>query len=212
MNEKNETKVCNYCKTEINKDASVCPQCRRGQNRVYMVAAILAIALISFLFGRNAGRSAMEEEILAAQNQVAVDMETTDRVEGTVVEEEKVVVQEDEAENVEKVEEIFETEVQENPSEEMMLEMAELIKESSLKAEYKYKDKRVTITGTISEIASDHIYLHENSCFMSCDFQNEEQIYKALNYEKGDSITITGIVTDVSGCWYDIDIEQIHSN
>lgn len=225
MNENNETKVCNYCKTEIHKDASVCPQCRRGQNRGYMVATVLAIVLISFMLGRNAGRSSMAEEIMAAQTPVAIEMETTAEVEETVVEEVTVVTEEtvveqeveveDTTENAEKVEELVESEVQAATPEEMLEEMAEVYGESNLKAEYVYKGKKVTIAGIANNIDSNGISMsktvNNKSCYVHCYFQNEEQIYNALNYKEGDFITITGVVTGTSS-GYSVDIEQIHTN
>lgn len=41
------TKLCRYCKTEIPKDAIVCPQCRKKQNHGCLTAFLMVIAIVT---------------------------------------------------------------------------------------------------------------------------------------------------------------------
>ena len=47
------TKVCKYCKTEIPKDAKVCPNCRKKQGGIgkWIVIAVIVVALIAAISG-----------------------------------------------------------------------------------------------------------------------------------------------------------------
>lgn len=49
MANENETKLCKHCKTEIPKDAKVCPNCRKKQNGIvkWIVVAVIVIVIIA---------------------------------------------------------------------------------------------------------------------------------------------------------------------
>lgn len=49
----NETKICKYCKTEIPKDAKICPNCRKKQKG--KLGIIIAVVVVLFLIGAVAG-------------------------------------------------------------------------------------------------------------------------------------------------------------
>lgn len=43
----NETKICKYCKSEIAKDAKICPNCRKKQKgRLRIIIGIIVVLLI----------------------------------------------------------------------------------------------------------------------------------------------------------------------
>lgn len=49
MANENETKLCKHCKTEIPKDAKVCPNCRKKQSGItkWIVVAVIGIVIIA---------------------------------------------------------------------------------------------------------------------------------------------------------------------
>lgn len=56
--EKPTTKICKHCKTEIPYGAKICPQCRKKQGKgivKWIIIAIIAISIISILFGGDEG-------------------------------------------------------------------------------------------------------------------------------------------------------------
>lgn len=57
QNNENSTKLCKYCRTEIPKDASVCPNCKRKQTsliiRLCKVVAIFCIAVMILSYCSN---------------------------------------------------------------------------------------------------------------------------------------------------------------
>lgn len=95
--------------------------------------------------------------------------------------------------------------------------MIDELDDNALKAEKKYNDMHIEITGKLSVIDSDGKYISIESAkggFLSNDIQcyikNEKQINQILELHKGDTITIKGKITAVGEILgYSLDIDDI---
>ena len=91
------------------------------------------------------------------------------------------------------------------------------LEENALKAEKKYLDQYVEITGKVSNIDSDGTYIslrpsNDPYCFIStmCYIKNDEQLNKVMEMSTDDVVTIKGKVKSVGEVLgYSIDIKEI---
>jgi len=96
-------------------------------------------------------------------------------------------------------------------------EMINDLEENALKAEKKYSDQYVEITGKVSNIDSDGTYIslrpsNDPYCFIStmCYIKNDEQLNKVMEMSTDDTVTIKGKVKSVGEVLgYSIDIQEI---
>lgn len=96
-------------------------------------------------------------------------------------------------------------------------EMTALLEENALKAEKKYQDQYVQVTGRISVIDSDGDYIsivdsHNEYAIMGvqCHIKNEDQLNKVMELSKGQEVTITGNITSIGEVLgYSMDIDEI---
>ncbi len=76
----NMTKICKYCKTEIPKDAKICPNCRKKQKGPLglIIAGVVAVLVIGSVAGGGSGSessSAKTEE----KSRTTVSKEVTEK-------------------------------------------------------------------------------------------------------------------------------------
>ena len=95
-------------------------------------------------------------------------------------------------------------------------EMVKELGENALKAEKKYMDQYVEITGKLSNIDSDGSYISLGSTdpweftTVTCYIKNDAQLEKVMEMSTGDTVTLTGKVTSVGEVLgYNVDIAEI---
>lgn len=120
-----------------------------------------------------------------------------------------------------KVTDVKVTNVEEKTIEYTKYDVSELVydlKNNALKAEKKYNNQYVEITGKLSNIDSDGSYISldpSNSQFnfvnVQCFTKNKEQIDKIAEMSKGDIVTLKGKVTSVGEVLgYSVKIDEIN--
>jgi len=77
-----ETKICKYCKTEIPKDAKICPNCRKKQKG--KLGIIIAVVIVLVIIGAASGGNKDKTETAKVDNSGAVQNEETDSSKSTV--------------------------------------------------------------------------------------------------------------------------------
>ena len=84
MTEKNKTKLCKHCKTEIPAKAKVCPNCKKKQGGIvkWIIIGVVAIAVIGSAAGNSGSkpstdsRTASKSEPSTVQSSPAEEPET----------------------------------------------------------------------------------------------------------------------------------------
>lgn len=175
----NSTKKCKHCKSEIDKKAKVCPHCQKKQGGIvkWVIIGVIVLALIGSMGGEN-------EETGETTTQ-AVNVETTKAQETTTAEETT-------------------TEKQIEYTVYGVSEMVEDLKANALRAESKYQDQYVEITGRLNVIDSDGKYITlvpEDEQFaiigVQCSIENDEQLAKVMEMNVDDVITVRGQITTI---------------
>lgn len=167
---------------------------------------VVCIYILIFFFGIFAGVFSVAED-------VALDTETPIVVEKPVVEE--PVVQESVVE-----EPVVEEPVVEESSTYISKTVKELYDEldsNALRAEQRYQNAYIKLTGYLSGIDSDGSYISlvgskDTFDFQSvhCSITDDSQIDKIVNFDKGDSIIIYGKITSIGEVLgYSLDIIDI---
>jgi hypothetical protein len=95
--------------------------------------------------------------------------------------------------------------------------MLDELDDNALKAEKKYTDMYIEITGKLNVIDSDGEYISvepsDSGLFtddIRCDIQDEVQINKILEMHRGDTITVRGKITSIGEVLgYSLDIDAI---
>ena len=74
-----ETKRCKYCKTEIPKEAKVCPNCRKKQNGIgkWIVIAIVVIVIIAIFTGGGDDKDKNPQKIENSKENVSDNADKT---------------------------------------------------------------------------------------------------------------------------------------
>ncbi len=107
-----DTKKCKYCKSDISKDAKLCPVCKKKQSGKlkFVIIAIIAIAIISALTNEDKDSTDKTNTPSTAEDTME-DVKVTDTVEETATIEETAeeITETKEAEQQEAVAEAFET-------------------------------------------------------------------------------------------------------
>ena len=190
MNEEKEgTKLCKYCKSEIPEGAKICPNCRKKQGKSGCLIAIIAVVVILVLVGIASGGGS-DDKTSSSSSQGS----TTAQSSSSASSEETVTYT---AYTVD--------------------EMMDDLNTNAMNASDKYKNQYIEITGKLESIDSDGKYisvLPENEEFaiigVSCYIKSDEQKDVIKTKTMGDTITLRGKCTkvgDVLG--YSLDIDSI---
>lgn len=190
MNEEKEgTKLCKYCKSEIPAGAKICPNCRKKQGKSGCLIAIIAVVVILVLVGIASGGGS-DDKTSSSSSQGS----TTAQSSSSASSEETVTYT---AYTVD--------------------EMMDDLNTNAMNASDKYKNQYIEITGKLESIDSDGKYisvLPENEEFaiigVSCYIKSDEQKDVIKTKTMGDTITLRGKCTkvgDVLG--YSLDIDSI---
>lgn len=187
--EKEETKLCKYCKSEIPAGAKICPNCRKKQGKSGCLIAIIAVVVILVLVGIASGGGS-DDKTSSSSSQGS----TTAQSSSSASSEETVTYT---AYTVD--------------------EMMDDLNTNAMNASDKYKNQYIEITGKLESIDSDGKYisvLPENEEFaiigVSCYIKSDEQKDVIKTKTMGDTITLRGKCTkvgDVLG--YSLDIDSI---
>ena len=190
MNEEKEgTKLCKYCKSEIPAGAKICPNCRKKQGKSGCLIAIIAVVVILVLVGIASGggsddkiSSSSSHWSTAAQSSSSASSEETVTYTAYTVD-----------------------------------EMMDDLNTNAMNASDKYKNQYIEITGKLQSIDSDGKYisvLPENEEFaiigVSCYIKSDEQKDVIKTKTMGDTITLRGKCTSVGDVLgYSLDIDSI---
>lgn len=187
-NEKPETKLCRYCKTEIPYGAKICPNCRKkqgGGKAKWVIAAVVVVAIIGTMGGgKKDGNQTAAQNVSGAETAAEAAETTQAPIEYT---------------------------------EYSVDEMMDDLKANAMAASDKYKGQHIRITGELSVIDSDGKYISlrpQNNEFaivgVQCYFKSQEQKDRVKQMAKGDIVTLSGTcksVGEVMG--YTLDIDEI---
>lgn len=179
-----ETKLCKHCKTEIPKDAKICPNCRKKQSSK-LIPIIIAVVVV-VVIGAIAGGSGSDE------NDSYVPVTGNNEVEQNGEEQTPVEVT-----SKTTVDYVFDD----------VMSLIEEYKENEVAADAKYKDKIVQFTGTVNSIGKDildDVYVTVGDGteitwdYAQCYFKKQEQIDKVTSLHEGDTVTVIGKVGSYS--------------
>lgn len=179
-----ETKLCKHCKTEIPKDAKICPNCRKKQSSK-LIPIIIAVVVV-VVIGAIAGGSGSDE------NESYVPVTSNNEVEQNGEEQTPVEVT-----SKTTVDYVFDD----------VMMLIEEYKENEVAADAKYKDKIVQFTGTVNSIGKDildDVYVTVGDGteitwdYAQCYFKKQEQIDKVTSLHEGDTVTVIGKVGSYS--------------
>lgn len=181
-------KKCKYCKTEIDKEAKICPNCKKRQsgNGLFIVVGIIIFFIIIGTLENNKDDSVNTDNSAA---QSSANGKTADR----------------------------KTEAPIKYTSYKVSELMKDLDSNALKAETKYKKQYVEITGKLSNIDSSGKYIDlapENDNFVimgiQCYIKTDEQKDKVMEMSKGDTVTLKGKITSVGEIMgYSLDITEI---
>ncbi|MDD3002035.1 MAG: hypothetical protein PHF29_09810 [Candidatus Riflebacteria bacterium] len=194
------TKKCKHCQTDIPKKAKICPNCKKRQS-MPVWAIILIVFVVFVILGSFSTKG----------DSTTTNAETTDKTESTEAQEgtKEVEVAEVVAEEVE-VEEVIEYTTYE------VGELLDDLNNNALKAESKYSEQYVELSGELSNIDSDGKYISitpsdEEFAIIGvqCYLMSDEQKDKVMEMSKGDVITVRGKITSVGEVMgYSLDIDE----
>lgn len=196
-----ETKKCKHCQSEIDKKAKICPNCRKkqgGKGKFVIIGIIVFFILVGALGSNNddsASTSGNNEADKATNTQASADGKDVENTQTT-------------------------KEPTEAPIEYTSYNVSEMMNDldsNALKAETKYNNQYVEITGKLSNIDSsgDYISLNpENDDFViigvQCYIKNDDQKNKIMEMSKGDTVTLKGKIKSVGEVLgYSLDIDSI---
>ncbi len=186
-------KVCKYCKTEIPKEAKVCPNCRKKQKGPLgiIIAVIVALIIIGAVAGGGSDSSSTES---SSTDSAAVSSTAEKEVK----------------EEADVVEEITYTAVTKQ-------ELSDALQGNAMKAQDTYKGQYLEVSGYLDTIDSDGKYVSINSgdddysfVNVQCYIKNDDQKAVIMEMNKGDAIVVKGKCTDVGELLgYSIDIDEV---
>lgn len=188
-----ETKLCKYCKTEIPKDAKICPNCRKKQKG--KLGIIIAVVVVILIIAAAAGSGGDKELKEAAKTESTAKTDSKSSTEETAEPEiEYIAVSKQ--------------------------ELTDALQANALKAADTYKGKYLEVSGYLSNIDSDGAYIDIDSgdgdysfVYVQCYVKNDDQKAIIMELNKGDALTIKGKCKDVGEVLgYSIDIEEIIVN
>lgn len=198
MKNKNETKFCKHCQTEIPRKAKVCPNCQKKQSGIvkWIVIAIVIIAIIGAA-SRGGNESQKTSNTANTQQNSSAEVDKTEETKEESKEEPK--------------EEITYTTY-------TVSQMMNDLETNALKAEKTYKNQYVEITGRLGTVDSSGKYIalypEDNEWALigvQCYIKTDEQKEKVAEMATGDIITLKGKITSVGEViGYSLDIDVIN--
>jgi hypothetical protein len=200
-NQNANLKPCKHCGHMMAKSAKVCPNCG-GKNKppIYKRPWFIAIAVI-FVLGLIGSIGGGKSSNSGSSSTTSSKTETT----STSSQEKK------EAKTAEEKEEVIEYTHYE------VSEMMDDLNGNAMKAQSKYKDQYIEITGRLSNIDSDGKYISVTRSDdewailgVHCTIKTEDQRNQIMDMTIGDTVTIRGKCTDVGEVLgYYLDIQEI---
>jgi hypothetical protein len=197
-----ETKKCKHCQSEIDKKAKICPNCRKKQGGKLKFIVIGAIALILIYAAVNGGGNDSSTESVSSDN---VKSETSNDANSS---------------NDAKKDEAKKAKSTDKPIEYTKYDVSEMMDDlnsNAMKAEKKYSDQYVEITGKLSNIDSDGKYIDLVSSKdefailgVQCYIKSDDQSSKVMEMEKDQTVTLKGKITSVGEVMgFSLDIAEI---
>ncbi len=189
-----DTKICKYCKTEIPKDAKICPNCRKKQKgKLGLIIGIIVVVLIlAAAFGGGKGADSSSNTTPTDKADTTVTKDSTEASEEQATEEKEYIAV-------------------------TKQELSDALDANALKAADTYKDKYLEVSGYLDNIDSSGDYITINAgsddytfVNVQCYIKNDDQKAIIMEMNSGDPLTIKGKCTDVGEfLGYSISIEEI---
>lgn len=184
---KQETKLCKHCKTEIPKGAKICPNCRKKQGGK-LKWIIIAIIAIGVIGAAAGGGDSDSEKKAKSNTNSASDSSEKANEEQAPIEYTPVTA----------------------------TELSDALESNAMKAQNDYKDKYISISGTLGNIDSNGKYIAINSdkdfdlTNIQCYLKDDAQKQAIMEMSQGDAITVKGYCKEVGELMgYQIDIDEI---
>lgn len=197
MREKEGTKLCKHCKTEIPAGAKICPNCRKKQGLSGCLIIIIAFIVLGVIGAALGGGDDTDDK----KQSSSINASTSISSEGAVVSNEPE----------EKEPEIVYTSYS-------VSEMMSDLNSNPMNASDKYKEQYIEITGRLNVIDSDGKYISlvpDDSQYailgVTCYIKTDEQKEAIKSMSIGDTVTLQGqciSVGEVLG--YSLNIDNIN--
>lgn len=182
--EKDGTKVCKHCKSEIPAGAKICPQCRKKQGGIGKWIVIVLVVIV--IGGAAASGGGSDDKKTSGSGSVNESGGSETKVDEKI---EYISVTADDL-----------SEALENNA----LKAQETYKDAYLKI--KGKLGVIDSSGKYISIDTEELSFTNIQCYI----QNDEQKEKIMEMSKGDPITVKGYCTDVGEIMgYYIDIDSV---
>lgn len=191
-------KFCQHCRTEIDKNAKICPVCRKKQHNKFVWIAVGGVVLLLLASMCSSGNN------------------NSTPTNNTVTDNSTQPVQEQTQQSSPVVQQPIEQPKTYTPC--TVGEMMDVLESNALKAETLYQDQYLEITGRLSVIDSDGKYISlvdANDQWaikgVQCQIKNDEQRNQVMNMSKDDIVTLRGKITSIGEILgYSLDIDSIN--
>ncbi len=187
-------KKCKHCQSEIDKKARVCPVCKKKQGGKMKVVLIGVVVLAVITAALNGGKDNGSTDVATSAGTASGKKNDT-KTDPTSA-------------------------PTENPIEYTAYDVSELMNDldtNAMKAEKKYTDQYVKITGKLFNIDSDGKYINLGPSKddytiigVQCYIKSDNQTNKIMEMKKGQEVTLKGRITQVGEVLgYSLDIDDI---
>jgi hypothetical protein len=190
----NQLKKCKHCQSEIDKKARICPVCKKkqGGKLKFIIIGIIVLVILAAALGGGSDDGSTDVTTSNNTDKAAVDNSS----------------KKDTAKPTEK------------PIEYTAYDVSELMNDlesNALKAEKKYTDQYIELTGRLGTIDSDGKYISlmpsdDEYAFIGvqCYIKSDEQTDKILEMSTGDTVTLKGKIKSIGEVLgYSLDIIEI---
>lgn len=204
-----ETKLCKHCKSEIAKDAKICPHCRKkqGGKLKWIILIVVIIIILGSLIGGSGDKTSSSSAV--NQNVSQNDTVSADTQADTAADSAADAAADsaaDTEQSQESVEYITCT----------VDELMDDLNNNAAAASIKYKDQYLEVTGVLKNIDSNlkYISLYPDDDFafigIQCFIKTDEQKEAVLNMQTGSYVTVKGKCTSVGEVLgYSLNIDSI---
>ncbi len=199
-NQNANLKPCKHCGQMMAKSAKVCPNCG-GKNKPPIYKRPWFIVLVVLIVLGAIGSAGGNKSSDTSSNRTSESSVTTSKTTSATTEKK-------EAKAEEKVEEVIEYTHYD------VSEMMDDLNSNAMKAQSKYKNQYIEITGRLNAIDSDGKYISLTKTDdewailgVHCTIKNDEQRNQIMEMAIGDTVTLRGKCTDcgeVLGYYLDI--------